>query len=375
MGGAAVVADDAQHGIAILVIAGEGAQFAGHLGRGGISDAGHHRGDGGAQRAALVAVIGQAGGHQQAADIGVAQPQGPELVAQPGDFLRRELRHQHRDFERDGPQPDRMLEGRSVEMPALAAEGHEVQGGEVAGRVVEEHVFRARVGRIDAAARRAGMPLVDGGVVLQAGIGAGPGRLGDLFPQIPGLERFMNLAVDAADQVPLAALQHALEEVVGDPHRVVGVLARDGEISLAVPIGVVGLEIDLGEALLGELDDALDVVLGNHDRARGLDLAPERHVALGIITIVAQGLGLGSVAGGHDEIEVLLREFRARNQRRDLLLLDHLPVDISLDIGMVDIDRDHLGGASRGAAGLDRARRAVADLEEAHQAGGFAAAR
>ena len=35
----------------------------------------------------------------------------------------------------------------------------------------------------------------------------------------------------------------------------------------------------------------------------------------------------------------------------------------------------HLGRAAGGAAGLDRPSRAVADLQEAHQAGGLAAAR
>src|SRR5579863_2309598 len=60
--------------------------------------------------------------------------------------------------------------------------------------------------------------------------------------------------------------------------------------------------------------------------------------------------------------------------RADLLLLLHLPVDIGLDIRVVGIDHDHLGGAARGAARLDRAGGAVADLEEAHQAGRAAAA-
>jgi hypothetical protein len=39
------------------------------------------------------------------------------------------------------------------------------------------------------------------------------------------------------------------QEVVGDAHRVVGVLARDGEIGLGIPVGVVGREFDVGVAL------------------------------------------------------------------------------------------------------------------------------
>ena len=57
------------------------------------------------------------------------------------------------------------------------------------------------------------------------------------------------------------------------------------------------------------------------------------------------------------------------------MLLAHLPFDVILDVGVVDVDDDHLGRAPRRAARLDRARRAVADLEEGHEAGGFAAAR
>ena len=56
------------------------------------------------------------------------------------------------------------------------------------------------------------------------------------------------------------------------------------------------------------------------------------------------------------------------------MLLDHLPGGERLDIRMVGVEDDHLGGAARGAARFDRARGAVADLEEAHQAGRFAAA-
>src|SRR5690606_10568663 len=63
------------------------------------------------------------------------------------------------------------------------------------------------------------------------------------------------------------------------------------------------------------------------------------------------------------------------DERSNLLLLLHLPVDIFLDIRVIDIDNDHLGGTAGRAAGLDGARSAVADLQEAHEAGGLAAAR
>jgi hypothetical protein len=71
---------------------------------------------------------------------------------------------------------------------------------------------------------------------------------------------------------------------------------------------------------------------------------------------------------------VLLDDLGAGDEGGDLLLLLHLPIDIGLDIGVIDIDDHHLGGAARGAARLDGAGGTIADLEEAHQAGGAAAA-
>src|SRR3712207_8973972 len=48
---------------------------------------------------------------------------------------------------------------------------------EVAGRVVDVHVLRARVRRVDPARVRAGVPVVDDRVVLDARVGALPGGL------------------------------------------------------------------------------------------------------------------------------------------------------------------------------------------------------
>ena len=95
-------------------------------------------------------------------------------------------------------------------------------------------------------------------------------------------------------------------------------------------------------------------------------------VLLGVEAIVARAFAVH--AGLQHQLEVLLVDLGAGDEGGDLLLLLHLPVDIGLDVGVIDVDDDHLGGAARGAARLDRAGGAVADLEEAHQAGRAAAA-
>src|SRR5262245_39545144 len=75
-----------------------------------------------------------------------------------------------------------------------------------------------------------------------------------------------------------------------------------------------------------------------------------------------------------DRVQVPVEEFRTLDQGRNLLLLDHLPVDELLDVRVVEVEDDHLGGASSGPARLDGPRRPVADLEEAHQPGRLPAA-
>ena len=54
--------------------------------------------------------------HQQAAEIGVAEPERAEVVGELRDLARGKLRHQHRDFEHDGPQPHRVLVAFDVEL-------------------------------------------------------------------------------------------------------------------------------------------------------------------------------------------------------------------------------------------------------------------
>ena len=90
------------------------------------------------------------------------------------------------------------------------------------------------------------------------GIGAGPGGVADLLPQVARLHGLGDLAGPGApEQVPVAVGFDRLEELVGDPHRVIGVLAGDREVGVRIPVGVVDREVDVGVALLGELDHPL----------------------------------------------------------------------------------------------------------------------
>src|SRR4029078_88237 len=66
-----------------------------------------------------------------------------------------------------------------VKRPIIgASELHQIDAGEVARRVVEEHVLAARVRSINATTIRASVPLVDGRIVLHARIAAVPRTIG-----------------------------------------------------------------------------------------------------------------------------------------------------------------------------------------------------
>ena len=187
VGGALVIADHAQHRLRIRPVAGEGAALGGDLGRGRIGAAGEDGGERAADRPAVVAVVRNARRHEQAADVGVAEAERAVVIGEARDFLRGELRHRDRNFERQRPQANRVLVAFDVErLGRRVAELQQVERGEIAGRVVEEHVFGARIGRADRPELRARVPVVDGGVILQAGIGGRPCGVADLLPQARG---------------------------------------------------------------------------------------------------------------------------------------------------------------------------------------------
>ena len=115
VGRAAMIAHDAQHGVAVFVIAPERAKLGRHFRGRRIGHAGHDGRQRAANRAAGFGVVGDAGRHQEPADIGVTEPQRAEVIRTLRDLARGELRHQHRDFEHNGPQPHRVLVALDVE--------------------------------------------------------------------------------------------------------------------------------------------------------------------------------------------------------------------------------------------------------------------
>ena len=188
--------DDAEHGLDVVLrqrlgdagatgvaIAREGPDAGGDFGALLVSVAGHDRGDGAGQRAAFVANRRQAVAHDERAEVGVAEAERAENVRVLGDFLGRIAGVVHEDFLRGDENAHRGLEALDVERAVLALELHQVQRGEIAGGVVEEDVFRARIGGVNRLGAFAGVPFLNGAVVLHAGVAANPRAFGDLVEQ------------------------------------------------------------------------------------------------------------------------------------------------------------------------------------------------
>src|SRR5438105_12052550 len=117
---------------------------------------------------------------------------------------------------------------------AVGRELQKIQAGQVAGGVVEEHVFAAGIAGIDASCVLRRVPAVDGGIELHAGIAAAPGGVGDFVEQIFGFEGLHGAAVTDGASAEVGVAEDGVHEVVGDAHRIVGVLEEDGRICFGV---------------------------------------------------------------------------------------------------------------------------------------------
>src|SRR5207249_5676005 len=255
-------------------------------------------------------VVGQAARHQQRAEVRVAEPELAVGLRVPLDLWRRVRGVADGDLLREEDGVDRVLEGLDVELAVLAAELHQVQRGEVARTVVNGHVFRARVRRVDSGRVRQRVPLVDRRVVLDARVGRLPRGLRDVAHQLLRVDRLDDAAVGARGQVPLGAGLDGLHERVADADRVVRILVLDrGPVGRVERHVVAGRLEDARLALLlglapDELFDVRVVDVEDHHLRRAPRLAARLDRAGGRIGAAHEGDGAGGVAALR---ELLLR--------------------------------------------------------------------
>ena len=163
----------AEHGLAVVLEAVERPHAVRQPGRGPVGVPGHHRRDGSGHRPTIVAVVGEAQGHEERTQVGVAQPQlskGPGGLA---DGLRRIVGVADQDLLGGEDDLDRMAEAVDVEAPdriavvvGVTQELQQVDARQIARAVIQVDVLRAV---------RDQQPVHDVGVV--AGLGEVVGQL------------------------------------------------------------------------------------------------------------------------------------------------------------------------------------------------------
>ena len=139
---------DAQHVLAVVLVAGEGAHASGRAGRRVVGVTGHERGDGRGVGAALVAVVRKSQCHQRGTEVGVAEAELTEPAGCLADGRSRVVGPPHEDLLAREHHLYRVAEALDVEAVGGAVVGEveeleQVEAGQVARRVVEVHVLAA----------------------------------------------------------------------------------------------------------------------------------------------------------------------------------------------------------------------------------------
>ncbi len=234
----------------------------GELGAHFIGMAGHQRGDRAGIGAAFIPVVAETVAHDQRAEIGITKAERAEGVRVFRNRLGRVAGAVHQDFLGDDEQSHSRLEASGVERAVGLLEADEVERGEVAGGVVEKQVFGAGIGRVLAAASLAGVPGVDGGIELHAGVAAGPGAERDLAQQLAGVLFLAWLAISDAACPPVAAFHRGFHEFVACPDGKIFILEHHRAIGVAVVTAVISLLDERPGFLFLDglgLDEVLDV--------------------------------------------------------------------------------------------------------------------
>ena len=231
--------DHFQHRLAIGRVAGERTHLLRDARGLEIGLARHQRGDRGGVVAALVGVVRHPERHQQRAEVRVAKAELAERAGVLGDLVGRVRGIIDDDILRRDQNVHRVAERAHVELAALVDELHQVERREIARRVVQMHVLAARIRRVDAPAGGAGVPGVDGGVELHAGVAACVRGLGNHVEHLARGTSLGDFARLDEVRLPIGVVEHGLHEAVGRAHTVVRVLEEHGAVSGTVERGVV----------------------------------------------------------------------------------------------------------------------------------------
>ena len=89
-----------------------------------------------------------------------------------------------------------------IELVVVAQETQQVQAGQVAGAVVYVQILAARIAGVDRPRRWRGVPCINRGLKLHAGISTLPCRLGHIGEDLASGARLDHRPTGTSDQIP-----------------------------------------------------------------------------------------------------------------------------------------------------------------------------
>src|SRR5690606_38053087 len=260
--------------------------------------------------ATLVAVIGQSERHQRGAEVGEAEAERPVIVAVLRYGRRRIARVVDQDLLRRDEDARGGTEALDVERAVVVLELAEVEARQVAGRIVQKHVLGAWIAGVDRPRVLAGVPSLDGVLVLHTRVAADMRALGDLLEGPRGPDGLDRRAVQHAAKRVLRIRDGGPHEGIIHPHGLIHVLEGHAAVSRPVEGAVVAL-LDEGPRLLllrllgfDELEDVgMPRLQGLHDGGAARLAARLDRAARGILHAHKADRAGGLAAAG----ELLLR--------------------------------------------------------------------
>ena len=204
-------------------------------------------------------IIGCSAGHDQGSNVGIAQTKRSEQMAVVSDAISWIARMIDQYLLSDEEQSARCGKPFSIKGAIVASVLHQVNRRKIASRVVQEHVLGAWVACIDPATIGAGVPLVNGRVILNPRVAAVPSAFGHATQDFLGLvsRRLLVALVANPTCLPSLVLGNRIHELIGHSNGKVRVLEHHGRIGLSVEVRFVAFT-NQGMSLLLFLPLALD---------------------------------------------------------------------------------------------------------------------
>jgi len=155
-----------------------------------------------------------------------------------GNFVFGIAAHIHENILSDDEDSDGLLESLDIEGAVIAAKLHQIQRSQIAGGIIDKHIFAAWIGGIDGTGIGAGMPAVDGGVVLHSRVAANSGSFGNQTHQFAGGVGLHGLSCGDGAGGPGVVFFNGFHKLIREPDGQIAVLEHNAVVGV---VGVVAL--------------------------------------------------------------------------------------------------------------------------------------